>query len=53
MPTDMKSKEKDRDKEFNGKLITDYLGKNQKSIKRSSSILSPPELDQQQKKQNI
>ena len=53
MPTDMKSKEKDRDKEFNGKLITDYLGKNQKSIKRSSSILSPPELDQKQKKQNI
>ena len=53
MPTDMKSKQKDRDKEFNGKLITDYLGKNQKSIKRSSSILSLPELDQQQKKQNI
>ena len=30
----------------------DYLEKNQKPTKRSSSILSPPESDQQQKKQN-
>ena len=30
----------------------DYLEKNQKPIKRTSSILSPPDSDQQQKKQN-
>ena len=30
----------------------DYLEKSQKSIKRTSSILSPPDSDQQQKKQN-
>ena len=52
MPIDIKNKEKDRDKESSSKLITDYLEKNQKPIKRSSSILSPPESDQQQKKQN-
>ena len=52
MPIDIKNKEKDRDKESSSKLIMDYLEKNQKPIKRSSSILSPPESDQQQKKQN-
>ena len=52
MPIDIKNKEKDRDKESSSKLIKDYLEKNQKSTKRSSSILSPPESDQQQKKQN-
>ena len=52
MPTDIRNKEKERDKEPSSKLITDYLEKNQKSVKRTSSILSPPASDQQQKKQN-
>ena len=52
MPIDIRNKEKDQDKEPSSKLITDYLEKYQKSIKRTSSILSPPDLDQQQKKQN-
>ena len=52
MPIDIRNKEKDQDKESSSKLITDYLEKNQKSIKRTSSILSPPDSDQQQKKQN-
>ena len=52
MPFDIKNKEKDIDKEPSSKLITDYLEKNQKPIKRSSSILSPPETDQQQKKKD-
>ena len=52
MPIDIRNKEKDQDKESSSKLITDYLEKNQKSIKRTSSILSPLDSDQQQKKQN-
>ena len=52
MPTDIRNKEKERDKEHSSKLITDYLEKNQKSIKRTSSTLSPPDSNQQQKKQN-
>ena len=52
MPINIRNKEKDRDKESSSKLITDYLEKNQKPIKRTSSILSPLDSDQQQKKQN-
>ena len=52
MPINIRNKEKDQDKEPSSKLITDYLEKNQKPIKRTSSILSPPDSDQQQKKQN-
>ena len=52
MPTDIRNKEKERDKEPSSKLIMDYLEKNQKPIKRTSSTLSPLDSDQQQKKQN-
>ena len=52
MPTDIRNKEKEREKEASSKLITDYLEKNQKSIKRTSSTLSPPDSNQQLKKQN-
>ena len=52
MPTDIRNKEKEREKEASSKLITDYLEKNQKAIKRTSSTLSPPDSNQQLKKQN-
>ena len=49
MPTDIKNKEKEREKESGTKLITDYLDKNQKAIKRPSSTLSPPDANQHSK----
>ena len=49
MPNNTKDKEKDK----NTKLITDYIEIEQNTLKRSSSILSPPEQSQQQKKANI
>ena len=52
MPTDIRNKEKEREKEASSKLIMDYLEKNQKAIKRTSSTLSPPDSNQQLKKQN-
>ena len=52
MPIDIRNNKKDQDKESSSKLIMDYPEKNQKPIKRTSSILSPPDSDQQQKKQN-
>ena len=51
MSTDIKNKEKQREKEAGTKLITDYLDKTQKAFKRPSSILSPPDSIQQPKKQ--
>ena len=53
MSTDIKNKEKERQKEVSSKLITDYLETNKKAIKRTSSTLSPPDSTQQLKKQNI
>ena len=52
MSTDIRNKEKERGKEASTKLIMDYLEKNQKAIKRTSSTLSPPDSTQQLKKQN-
>ena len=49
MPNNTKDKEKDK----NTKLITDYIEIEQNTLIRSSSILSPLEQSQQQKKANI
>ena len=49
----MSNDSKDKEKDKNTKLIMEYLEKNQSTLKRSSSILSPPESSQQQKKPNF
>ena len=49
----MPNNSKDNEKDKSTKLIMEYLERVQNTLKRSSSILSLPELSQQQKKPNV